>query len=165
VDAEPRREVRWAGRLSMCGGRPPPPEGDSAPDVRDAHLHEHAPLRRGSRHSHQLLPVPGGPLVAVHLRSEPHDGGPGLCAALCVAAASSCRNGLCSAGRDRASRTREQAGAGQDESPQNTTPTVDSSLASRRPSGLCPQPRGRHRAARLCRAYAHLRRHRHVKGL
>src|SRR6266566_7769914 len=125
VDAEPRRQVRRTDGLAMRGCRPPPPERHGALDVRDAHLGQHPSLRRRPAHSHQALPAPGEALVAVHLVSEPSDRSPVLLLLLLsFAHVRPCRIGLYGAGRSRAT-TRDQAGAGEDESPQNTTPSVD----------------------------------------
>ena len=159
MDAEPPSQVRRARCLSASRRSPSSPERDGALDVRDAHLREHPAFRRCPRNSHQSLPAPRGALVAVHLVSEPFDRRP----VLGFDSALPCRNGLCGAGPSRATTTREQAGAGQDESPQKTPPPTVDRLPVVGRAG-CAR-RGRHRSARLCRAYAHPRRDRHVKGL
>src|SRR6266540_3371959 len=121
VDAKKCRPVRRVGRPPPRLGGTPLPEQDRFLDVRNAHLVERPALGWGPAHAHEVLPAPGRALVGVDLSAEPGNGpsllqGPNRLRTLC------CRSGLCCAS-DRAATAREQAGAGQGESPQITTPS------------------------------------------
>ena len=97
------------------------PEVDRLLHVRDAHLGEDPSCRRGQAGSHNALPAPRCLLVAADLPAEPRDRRQADPFLLCVRTRLSCRNGLRHATCRRAA-TREQAGEGQDESPQKTHP-------------------------------------------
>src|SRR4051812_5291077 len=136
VDAEELPEMRRSLRLPVGACGPPLPEGHRRLHMLDAHLGEDTPLGRCPRHAHQVLPAPSGALVGVDLPREPDDrraarprrlteGGSvpahlrqGRCRH-CLRLLLSC-NSLWRTGCARTAC--EQAGAGQDESPQHTPP-------------------------------------------
>jgi hypothetical protein len=151
VDAEEGREMGRPLGPPPGRRRTPLPEEDGPLDVGHAHLAKDATLGRRPRRPHQPLPAPGRVLVAGHLAAEPFDRRKAPC--LGCLSLRPCRrclrphSSLWGAGCARAAR--EQAGAGQDETPQkNTTPTVDCTVVgrsgwSRRPwAGQTPRRRG-----------------------
>ena len=124
VDAEKRGQMRRPVRLPACPSGTRLPEPNGSLDVGNAHLGEHAACGRRPRDAHQPLPAPGGALVAVDLAAEPGDGCRALrLDCLCFLDYRSClipHSGLWGAGCARTAC--EQAGVGQDDTPQKHHP-------------------------------------------